>query len=277
MTNRSSCEMSRVILLGTGTPNLDPDRYGPSVAITANKSVYIIDFGPGVVRRATAAGIHPSQMTCAFLTHLHSDHTTGYPDLIFSPAVVGRTEPLEIFGPEGLTTMTSHIMAAYAEDLRERKQWFALTNERGYIVNTHEISDGIIYRDDDTTVEAFSVDHGSLKAYGFKFLVEGRTIVISGDTRPSPALIAKAKGCSILIHEVYTAEGLKDRPKEWQTYHSEVHTSTYELAEIAKLVKPDLLVLYHQLHWTRTDDELLAEVTERYDGRVISGKDLDTF
>lgn len=269
--------MSKVILLGTGTPNLDPNRCGPSVAITVNKSAYIIDFGPGVVRRATAAGIHPSQMTCAFLTHLHSDHTTGYPDLIFSPAVVGRTEPLEVFGPAGLTRMTDYIMTAYDEDLRERKRWPALSNERGYIVNTHEIGEGIIYHEDDTTVEAFRVDHGFLEAYGFKFLVEDRTIVISGDTRPSPALITKAKGCSILIHEVYTAEGLKNRPKEWQKYHSEVHTSTYELAEIAKLVKPELLVLYHQLHWSRTDDELLSEVTERYDGKVISGKDLDVF
>jgi len=269
--------MSRVILLGTGTPNLDPDRYGPSVAITVNQSVYIIDFGPGVVRRATSAGILPSQMACAFLTHLHSDHTAGYPDLIFSPAVVGRTEPLEVFGPTGLTRMTDHVLAAYSEDLRERKQWSALSNERGYIVNPHEICEGIIYHDDDTTVEAFRVDHGFLEAYGFKFLAKDGTIVISGDTCPSPTLITKARGCSILIHEVYTAEGLKDRPKEWQEYHSRVHTSTYELAEIANLVKPDLLVLYHQLHWTRTDDELLSEVTERYDGRVISGKDLDVF
>ncbi len=269
--------MSRVILLGTGTPNPDPDRYGPSVAILVDKSAYIIDFGPGVVRRAIAAGIHPSQMTCAFLTHLHSDHTTGFPDLIFSPAVVGRTEPLEVFGPPGLSRMTNHIMVAYSEDLRERGTWSALSNERGYIVNTHEIGEGTIYHDDDTAVEAFRVDHGSLEAYGFKFLVEDRTIVISGDTRPSPALITKAMGCNILIHEVYTAEGLKDRPKEWQKYHSKVHTSTYELAEIANLIKPDLLVLYHQLHWTRTDDELLSEVTERYDGRVISGKDLDVF
>lgn len=269
--------MNKVVLLGTGTPNPDPNRSGPSVAILVNNSVYIIDFGPGIVRRATAAGINPSQMTTAFLTHLHSDHTTGYPDLILTPAVVGRTEPLEVFGPRGISDMTNHIMTAYGEDLREREIWSTLSNERGYIVNAHEIREGIIYQDDYTTVEAFRVDHSSLEAYGFKFVVEDRIIVISGDTRPSPNLIAKARGCNVLIHEVYTAEGFKERSKEWQKYHSEVHTSTYELADIATLVKPDLLVLYHQLHWTRTDDELLSEVTQRYDGRVVSGKDLDVF
>jgi ribonuclease BN (tRNA processing enzyme) len=267
----------RIVLLGTGTPNPDPDRCGPSTAILVNKSVYIIDFGPGIVRRATAAGIQPSQMSCAFLTHLHSDHTTGYPDLIFTPAVIGRKEPLEVFGPKGLSTMTNHIISAYKDDLEEREHWSILANKRGYIVNTHEISEGIIYEDANITVEAFLVNHSSLEAYGFKFIAEGRAIVISGDTCPSPKLIAKAKGCDALIHEVYTAVGLKKRSEEWQKYHLAVHTSTHELADIATTVKPDLLILYHQLHWARTDDELLSEVTDRYDGRVVSGKDLDAF
>ncbi|MHA1948908.1 MAG: MBL fold metallo-hydrolase [Candidatus Thorarchaeota archaeon] len=109
---------TRVILLGTGTPNIDPDRSGPSVAIVVDEKTYIIDFGPGVVRRAIAAGIESKSLTRAFLTHLHSDHTIGYPDLIFTPAVAGRNESLEVYGPKGLADMTKHIQAGTHE-----KKW----------------------------------------------------------------------------------------------------------------------------------------------------------
>jgi ribonuclease BN (tRNA processing enzyme) len=216
-------------------------------------------------------------MSCAFLTQLHSDHTTGYPDLIFTAAVTGRTEPLDVFGPKGLSAMTNHIITECRDDLEERERWSVLSNKRGYIVNTHEIGEGVIYEDTNITVEAFLVNHSSLEAYGFKFIAEDRYVVISGNTCHSPKLIAKAKECDVLIHEVYTAVGLKEQSEEWQKCHSAVHTSTYALADIATLVKPTLLIPYHQLRWARTDDELLSEVTNKYDGRVVSGKDLDVF
>lgn len=268
---------SRVILLGTGTPNIDPDRSGPSVAIVIDDSTYIIDFGPGVVRRAIAAGIKSSSLTRAFLTHLHSDHTIGYPDLIFTPAVEGRNESLEVYGPKGLADMTKHIQDAYMADVRERFDGLEPAIESGYVVNTHEIREEIIYRDDFIEVEAFRVDHGSLEAYGYKVVAPDKTIVVSGDTCPTPSLVKKAMGCDVLIHEVYSAEALKERPEEWIRYHSAVHTSTYELAEIANEVNPEILVLYHQLFWKRTDAELLSEITDRYKGKVFSGKDLDVF
>ncbi|MFW9927055.1 MAG: MBL fold metallo-hydrolase [Candidatus Thorarchaeota archaeon] len=268
---------SRVILLGTGTPNIDPERSGPSVAIVVGKETYIVDFGPGLVRRAIAAGIESKSLIRAFLTHLHSDHTIGYPDLIFTPAVEGRDEPLEVFGPKGLTEMTHHIFEAYKEDIRERFDGLEPASKSGYVVNTHEIQEGIIYKDKHIEIEAFRVDHGSLEAYGYKLVTSDRIIVVSGDTRPSNNLIKMAEGCDILIHEVYSVEGLKIRPEEWVRYHSSVHTSTHELAEIAKKVKPGILVLYHQLFWNRTEEQLLSEITENYEGKVISGKDLDVF
>ena len=111
------------MLLGTGNPSADPDRSGPSVAIVVNDTPYIIDCGPGVVRRATAAfrkgviGLALPKLKTAFITHLHSDHTVGYPDLIFTPWVMRRKDPLEVFGPAGLKAMTDHILAAYSEDI----------------------------------------------------------------------------------------------------------------------------------------------------------------
>ncbi len=85
---------TRVILLGTGNPNPDPERMGPSAAVVTGDRLYIVDCGPGVVRRAAQAGFQMAQLTRAFVTHLHSDHTAGLPDLIFTPAVTGRVSPL---------------------------------------------------------------------------------------------------------------------------------------------------------------------------------------
>ena len=111
---------TRVVLLGTGNPNPDADRSGPAVAVISGDRVYIVDAGPGVVRRAVQGHIEMKQITRAFITHLHSDHTVGLPDLIFTPAVTGRLEPFRIFGPPGLRSMVTHLMAAYQEDIKMR-------------------------------------------------------------------------------------------------------------------------------------------------------------
>jgi len=268
---------SKIILLGTGTPNPDPERLGPSVAIVVNGLLYLVDFGAGVVRQVAAAGISVSKINRAFLTHLHSDHTIGYPDIILTPGVIGRNDSLEVFGPKGLTDMTNHIMEAYEVDIRERIQGLEPANQKGYIVHTHEIQEGLVYTDDNVKVEAFRVDHGSLESYVYKFILPDRTIVISGDTCPSENLIKHSKGCDILIHEAYSAEGLQGRTEDWRKYHSSVHTSTRELVEIANKVKPKLLVLYHQLFMKQSEEELLQEITEHYEGRVVSGSDLEVF
>ncbi len=117
---------TQIVLLGTGTPNPDPMRFGSSIAIVVGDTPYLIDFGPGVVRRASAAcekGISALTMPnlkMAFLTHLHSDHTAGFPDLILTPWVLGRNEPLQVYGPAGTRDMTDNILAAYQQDIHER-------------------------------------------------------------------------------------------------------------------------------------------------------------
>jgi ribonuclease BN (tRNA processing enzyme) len=127
-TQPSSPPTTRIVLLGTGTPSPDPDRSGPATAIVVNGAPYLIDFGPGVVRRIAAAaqkgvaGLSVVTVKHAFVTHLHSDHTAGYPDLILTPWSVGRTHALEVYGPRGLSKMTRHILEAYAEDIRIRRQ-----------------------------------------------------------------------------------------------------------------------------------------------------------
>jgi ribonuclease BN (tRNA processing enzyme) len=268
---------TRIILLGTGTPIPDPERFGPSLAISTDEKVYIIDFGPGIVRRAVAAGIKPIQMTTAFLTHMHSDHTTGYPDLLFTPAVEGRKQPLEVYGPPGLESMTHHILEAYKMDVEERGEGLEPTSMDGYEVKAHEVHSGMIYSDNWITVEAVNVKHGSWPAFGFKFITQDKTVVISGDTAPASKLIDFAMNCDVLIHEVYSAVGLAKRNQEWKRYHSAYHTSSYELGEIATKIQPKLLILYHQLFMGRSEIDLVKEVCKTYSGEVTSGKDLDVF
>jgi len=268
---------SKIVLLGTGNPNTDPERFGPSVAILVNGSLYLVDCGAGVTRRVAAAGIHVSKITHLFLTHLHSDHTIGYPDVILTPGVIGRSEPLEVFGPKGILEMTNNIMEAYKLDIQERLDGLEPANPNGYIIHSHETIEGLVYSNDTVRVEAFRVNHGTLDSFGYKFTLPDRVVVISGDTALSGNLIQYAKGCDILIHEVYSAEGLKNRTKDWREYHSSVHTSTIDLAKIANEVKPKLLILYHQLFMGRSDEDMVKEITAHYDGLVKSGKDLDEF
>ena len=274
---------SEIVMLGTGTPGPDPDRSGPSLAIIVNDQPYLVDFGPGVVRRTAAAyrmGVHglaTHLLNRAFLTHLHSDHTAGYPDLILSPWVMGRDEPLEVYGPPGLNHLTKHVAAAYEADVDQRLHGLEPCSPTGYEVNPHEIEPGLCYEDDHVEVHAFEVSHGTWTAYGYKFICPDRTIVVSGDTGKHPNVAKAAKGCDVLIHEVCSAVGLSYRSEEWQRYHSTYHTLGPELAEIASKAKPGLLVLTHQLHQGVSDAELLREIREGYAGPVISAKDLDMF
>ncbi len=277
---------TRVVILGTGNPNSDPDRWGPAVAVVVGGQAYLVDAGAGVVRRAAAAArIHDLPLTGidlkrVFITHLHSDHTLGLPDLIFSPWVLGRLEPLEIYGPPGLERMTHHLLEAWREDIDMRL--YGLEPQPyvdGYRAITHESRGGLIYEDEHVRVEAIPVAHGSWPySFGYRFQTADRTIVISGDARPSRALIEACNGCDILVHEVYSSARFPSRSPEWKTYHSSFHTSTDELAEIATAARPGLLLMYHQLFWGDSDEDLEGQVRAAgYAGRVLSARDLEIY
>ena len=279
---------TQIAMLGTGTPNPFPDRSGPSIAIVVNDQAYLVDFGPGVVRQAAALspefggnipGLAVSQLKHAFLTHLHSDHSVGFPDLLFTSWTQGRDTPLTLVGPEGVQVMADGIHHAYQEDISYRLYGQEPANNQGWRVNAIEISEpGLVYEDDNIKVEAFNVPHGSWpNALGYRFTTPDKVIVISGDTAPSETLTEYATGADVLIHEVYSLEGFKTKEPKWQRYHAKNHTSTHELAEIAKVAQPGLVILYHQLFWGSTHEQLLKEMAEIYDGPVVSARDLDVY
>ena len=274
---------TRIVLLGTGNPAPLPDRSGPATAIVINDTAYLVDIGPGVVRRANAAcldknikALEPTKLRVAFVTHLHSDHTVGYPDLIFTPWTVGRRVPLEVYGPKGLKAMTEHILEAYRVDIGTRTN--ADGNQHsfpeGHNVNAHEITSGVVYKDANVTVTAFATKH-AMDSYGYRFDAPDRSIVISGDTTPTQATIDACHGCDVLIHEAVTPAWLATRPDTFQKFAAKYHTTTPQLAELAQKAKPGLLILYH--YSSLSFEELFDDMIARYSGHFVIGRDLDVY
>lgn len=273
---------TQIVFLGTGNPNPDPNHQGPCLAIIVHGQPYLVDCGPGLVRQASAAhakgfaALSMDKLTRAFITHLHTDHTIGLPDLMFTPAVTGRKAGLTLVGPAGLGAMTRHIEEAWSEDLNVRLHGGEPSVPEAYKITVHEIhQDGLVYEDQNVKVRAFTVSHGKwLHAYGYRFETPDRVIVVSGDTTYCTNLIENAKGCDVLIHEAYSAEGLSRRTPDWRAYHSEYHTSGPDVGRIANEVRPKLLLLYHELPFGEPDGEILREVRSVYNGDVREAQDL---
>jgi len=275
---------TKVVVLGTGTPNPMPDRKGPSVAVVVGETAYLVDAGPGVVRQAQAAfdqgieGLHMTKLSKAFITHLHSDHTAGLPDLMLSPWVLERTDPLELIGPEGTEEMAHHLLKAYERDIQIRLYGLEPANNTGWRVKARDVTAGVVYEDSLVTVEAFMVPHGSWPvAFGYKFTTPDRVIVISGDTAESDIIEQMCQQCDVLLHEAYSDSAWEKRTPFWQNYHAQFHTSAKQVGRIASRAQPKLLVLYHQLEWSSTLDTLLEEVQSEYDGTVVNAVDLGVY
>ena len=275
---------AQVVILGTGTPNPDPDRSGPAVAVVVNGTAYLVDAGAGVMRRAEAArragteALQAGRINVVFLTHLHSDHTIGLPDVIHTGWINDRKGPLALFGPPGTVELARHLTEAYAADIANRRGGLQPHTEDGWRVDARDIRGGEVYRDSNVVVSAFAVPHdGWAVSLAYRFVTRDRVIVISGDTRPSEAIVQACDGCDVLVHEVYSLEKFATRPVEWQRYHADAHTSTEELAALATRARPKLLVLYHQLYWGATDEDLLRELKRGYAGPVVSARDLQIY
>lgn len=277
---------ARVVLLGTGTPVPDPRHSGPCVAVVVGDQPYLVDAGPGLVRQAAAAyergvpQLAAHRLDIAFLTHLHSDHTVGLPDLIHTPWVVGRRRPLRLYGPPGLQEMVGHLEQAWSADRRVRTLGTEQLPIGGGAIQVTEIGEpGEVYRDEQVVVTAITVPHGTWDhAYAYRFDTSDRRIVVSGDTAQSDAIAEACDGCDVLVHEVFSKAGLQRLgERHLGAYHGTFHTSTVELAELAAKARPKKLVLYHQLYMGASDEELVKEIEALWDGDVVSGGDLDVF
>ena len=278
-----AADTTSIVLLGTGTPRPDPAAAGAATAVVVGHRVFLFDAGPGIERRLNAAGLPINGVSALFVTHLHSDHTLGLPDLILTSWVMGRRTPLQAYGPHGLKSMVDHIIAAWSQDIAIRTDGLEHETAGGYRVAVHEIRPGVVYDSDGVRVTAIPVLHGSWKeAYGYRIDTPDRHIVISGDTRPSPALADAARGVDALIHEAYAESRLaaENRPggADWPRYMRAFHTSAVELGRLAAGANPRLLIVDHTMRMGATDSEIVAGIRRGgFRGRVVIGQDLDRY
>lgn len=279
----------KVTLLGTGAPDPVIDRFGPSTLIEAGTEKLLFDAGRGASQRLWQMKIPLGQVSVLFLTHLHSDHTVGIPDLWLTgslPTPFGRRSvPLRVYGPEGTEEMMKFLSEAYKRDVRFRLDGPGNLPEAGTRLIGTDVNEGLVYEHNGVRVTAFVVDHGPIirPAFGYRIDYGGRSVVLSGDTRPSENLIKFAKGTDVLIHEVMAAKPELLKISAAARGIVALHSSPEEAGGVFERVKPRLAVYTHISLLTTdpsipapTTADLLPRTRVNYSGPLELGEDLMT-
>jgi ribonuclease Z len=265
----------RVTLLGTGSPVLSVTRFGPSTLVEAGDQTLVFDAGRGTAQRLDQLGVSFARIDAIFLTHLHSDHIVGLPDLWLSGWILSRrTTPWEVFGPAGTAAMAAHLARAFSFDVDIRIK-DGRQDAAGGQLSAHDIVPGIVYERGGVKVTAFLVDHGMVApALGYRIEYGGRTVVLSGDTRFSPKLIAVARGADLLIHEVALAP--TDVGPSAPYYRAFLHHTTPEqAADVFTRARPALAVYSHIVVFGgAAEPEILDRTRRSYAGPLLLGEDL---
>jgi len=267
----------KVTLLGTGNPRPVMSRFGPSILVEAGKQKLVFDCGRGATQRLYQLKIPFSEITALFLTHLHSDHTVGIPDLWLTGWVMGRTTPLPVWGPEGTKAMMEHLQQAYAFDIHIRRDVDTKLPGAGAEVIAQDIEEGVIYNTAGVKVTAFLVDHGEIKpAFGYRVDYGGHSVTMSGDTRPSENLIKFAQGTDVLIHEVIDPQAFGETvttdSADQRKKIIEHHTTPEQAGIIFTRVKPRLAVYSHIVPPDVPD--VIPHTRKTYAGPLEVGEDL---
>jgi len=267
----------KVTLLGTGNPRPVMSRFGPSILVEAGKEKLLFDCGRGATQRLYQLNIPFEEITGLFLTHLHSDHTVGIPDLWLTGWVMGRDTPLPVWGPVGTKAMMEHLQEAYAFDIHIRRDVDTKLPGAGAIVIARDIEEGVVYERSGVKVTAFLVDHGEIKpAFGYRVDYEGHSVTMSGDTRPSENLIKFAQGTDVLIHEVIDPEAFGELTstdsREQRKAIIEHHTTPSQAGIVFSRVKPKLAVYSHIVPPEVPD--VIPHTRKTYAGPLEVGEDL---
>jgi ribonuclease Z len=275
---QTSDNIFRVTLLGTGAPPPRLDRFGPSTLVELGAQKFIFDAGRGAMQRLHQLGIPFSAITGMFLTHHHSDHLVGFPDLWLT-GWIGRpwgqrSDPLSVWGPEGTVQMMEHLPLAFHVDIRVRSRSYP---QDGVKLVAHEITEGVVFDREGVKVSAFEVDHGGeeLPAFGYRIDYQGHAAVLSGDTTFNKNLIRHAQGVDLLVHEVTAVAGsAAEDPRQLKRIGAN-HTTPEQAGEVFARTKPRLAVYNHLLLFgSATADDLIPATRRQYDGPLMVGEDL---
>ena len=268
----------KVTLLGTGCPPPVMNRFGPSTLVEAGGQKFLFDAGRGALQRLTQIRVRWQDVHGVFLTHLHSDHVVGFPDLWLTGWLVrpGRDVPLHVWGPRGTRRMMSHLEQAYEYDIRIR-----LYDDRaspdGVVLLAEDISEGVVYEKGGVKITAFDVDHKPIKpAFGYRIDHAGRSVLLSGDTRFSENLIKFARGVDLLVHEVVAPETIRraGAPPERAKAVIDHHVTPEQAGEVFSRVKPRLAVYSHIVLPSATEQDLVPQTRTTYSGPLEVGEDL---
>jgi ribonuclease Z len=283
-----NAETFRVTLLGTASPSPRPMRFGPSTLVEAGGQKLLIDAGRGVPIRLRQLNVPIGKIDALFLTHFHSDHTSGVPDVWLTgwlaPAFGQRKGAFHVIGPTGAKQLMDGLQQAYAADIRIREEDEKLSPD-DIAVTVDEFSrDGVVYEKNGVRVTAFEVNHGDLikPAYGYRVDYRGKSVVISGDTRFTENVVKYGTGVDVLIHEVGFAgpEMMKLPPIQRILAH---HISPREAGTVFDRAKPKLAVYTHIVRLGNasspepSNSEIVNATRQTYKGPLVVGEDLMTF
>jgi ribonuclease Z len=267
----------KVTLLGTGCPPAVMNRFGPSIFVEAGEQKFIFDAGRGALQRLNQIKVPWRDVNGVFLTHLHSDHVVGFPDLWLTGWLTpGRDRPLEVWGPRGTKRMMSLLEQAFEYDIRIR-----LYDDRaapdGVVILAEDITEGFVHENSGVKITAFEVDHTPVKpAFGYRIDYSGRSVVLSGDTRTSENLIRHAQNVDLLIHEVASPETFQRVGVAPERTTSVVahHTTPEQAGEVFARTKPKLAVYSHIVLPNATEQDLIPPTRKTYSGPLELGEDL---
>lgn len=278
----------RVTLLGTGVPIPTAERFGPATLIEAGNRTVLIDAGRGATIRLFQIGVPIGRIDALLLTHFHSDHTVGIPDLWLTGWLNsyfgGRQKPFHVIGPTGTSDLMRHLEAAYARDVEIRIEDEKLVREHAAITTAEFAGDGLVYEADHLRIVAFAVDHGAAikPAYGYRIEYQDRVAVISGDTRYNENVVSYGTGADLLIHEVAIAPAeLLGQPRIQRIINH--HTTPREAGVVFAKTKPKLAAYTHlvmlasQAVPALSVRDIIAQTRETYAGPLEVGEDMMSF